>query len=260
MSSNLLRAVLLVVAIGLLVYLFNQDGTILNEGELTLPVGNYNTYNNNQVKNINTSSSYNVESSTNVPSNYTNKQQRIVVHPQVDDELNPIPKEEQPNKHKSVQFASQVEYPEMDLVKHNKAVIPFPQYSNNYAPLNGVSASMSNGIGTKSQAVDNIKSSCQPGLSCYPKDTVTAQELLPRDDPYNMFSQVNPDTPGHLADQNFLESGHHFGINTVGSSLRNANQQLRSDPPIPQIAIGPWNQSTISPDTNRRAFDIGSDY
>jgi hypothetical protein len=42
-------------------------------------------------------------------------------------------------------------------------------------------------------------------------------------------------------------------------SLRNANQQLRSDPPIPQVQTGPWNQSPIVPDLLRRPFDLGSD-
>ena len=111
-----------------------------------------------------------------------------------------------------------------------------------------------------SQKVAEFKTICKPHLSCYPKDTVTSSELLPREDPYSKWARVNPDNPGHLADKNFLESGHHFGLNTVGNTLRNANRQVRSDPPIAQIAVGPWNQSTIDPDTNRRAFEIGSDY
>ena len=247
LSSNLLRAVLLVIAIGLLVYLFTQEGTVLNEGELALPVG---TFNDNQVKNRNvrTTPSYHMESDQSVP-NFYSVQGKRVVNPQVDDELNPIPRDEQRDQMKQVRFANVNECPDSNIILQNKSVLPLPQYSNNYAPLNHSGGQ-----------VDKMQANCQPHMSCYPKDTVTAQELLPRDDPYNMFAQVNPDTPGHLADKNFLESGHHFGINTVGSSLRNANQQLRSDPPIAQIAIGPWMQSTISPDTNRRALEIGSDY
>jgi hypothetical protein len=42
-------------------------------------------------------------------------------------------------------------------------------------------------------------------------------------------------------------------------SLRNANQQLRSDPPISQTQTGPWNHSPIVPDLLRRPFDLGSD-
>lgn len=56
---------------------------------------------------------------------------------------------------------------------------------------------------------------------------------MPRDDPYNTWNLTSPPVSGHLADRNFLESGHHMGIDTVSSSLRNANLQLRSDPVIP---------------------------
>jgi hypothetical protein len=138
---------------------------------------------------------------------------------------------------------------QLNVVKQNTNVLPYPQVSNNYAPqqanLNGQF---------------QIKTGTQPSLDCFPKDTVTPAELMPREDPYNTWSQVNPPTNGHLADRNFLESGHHFGIDTVSNSLRNANKQLRSDPVIPQIPVGPWMQSTYSPDTNRRQFEIGGDY
>lgn len=274
MSSNLMRAVLLVIAIGLLVYLFNQEGgSILNEGELELPVGQFND-NEVKIRKTRTTPSYHIDSDD-TPSYHSQSKQgglatmpstgtKRISNPQIDDELNMIPMADQPDKMKQVRFAHISECPDMNIVKHNKSVLPLPQYSNNYTPLNGQGGRAEgqghSGIQVNPQEIDKLKASCQPHLSCYPKDTVTAGELLPRDDPYNMWSQVNPDTPGHLADKNFLESGHHFGINTVGTSLRNANQQLRSDPPIPQIAIGPWHQSTIDPDTNRRAFELGSDY
>lgn len=63
-----------------------------------------------------------------------------------------------------------------------------------------------------------------------------------------------------LGDRNFLDCGYHYGINTVGQSLRNANLQIRSDPPIPQVDIGPWSQSTIEHDFNRRQLEVGGDY
>jgi len=44
----------------------------------------------------------------------------------------------------------------------------------------------------------------------------------------------------------------------VSSSLRNANLQLRSEPANPQQDVGPWNNTTISPDINRRPLEIGS--
>lgn len=91
---------------------------------------------------------------------------------------------------------------------------------------------------------------------CYPKDQLTPSELLPGD-ANSKWSQVNPSGQGELADQNFLNAGHHLGVNTVGQTLRNANLQLRSEPPNPQVKVSPWLQTTIEPDTNRRAMEIG---
>jgi len=83
---------------------------------------------------------------------------------------------------------------------------------------------------------------------------------MPKEDGYNAWQQTSPSVNGHLADRNFLESGHHFGIDTISNTMRNANYQLRSDPVIAQVAVGPWQQSTYGADTNRRQFEIGGDY
>lgn len=91
---------------------------------------------------------------------------------------------------------------------------------------------------------------------CYPKDVLTSSDLLPGD-ANSLHAQVVPSGQGALADQNFLTAGYHIGINTVGQTLRNANRQLRSEPPNPQNKISPWNQSTIEPDINRRPLEIG---
>ena len=55
----------------------------------------------------------------------------------------------------------------------------------------------------------------------------------------------------------FLTAGHNFGTNTVGSSLRNANLQVRSEPVIQKVNTGPWNESTIDADTTRKSLEIG---
>jgi hypothetical protein len=91
---------------------------------------------------------------------------------------------------------------------------------------------------------------------CFPKDQLNPAELLPAD-ANSIWAQVNPNGQGELGDQNFLNAGYHVGINTVGSSMRNANLGLRSEPPNPQVAVGPWMQSTIQPDLMRRGLEIG---
>lgn len=44
---------------------------------------------------------------------------------------------------------------------------------------------------------------------------------------------------------------------SVVGSLRNANQQVRSDPPIPRKPVSIFNQSTIPTDTMQRQLNIG---
>ncbi len=92
--------------------------------------------------------------------------------------------------------------------------------------------------------------------SSFPKSQLTAAELLPQDNS-SQWAQVYPTGEGSLKDRNFLQAGYHIGINTVGQTLRNANQQLRSEPPNPQVKVSPWLQSTIEPDLGRKPFEIG---
>ena len=91
---------------------------------------------------------------------------------------------------------------------------------------------------------------------CYPKDVLGSSDLL-RNDANSTWAQTNPNGQGSLTDKNFLNAGFHVGVNTVGQSLRNANRQLRSDPPNPQVKVSPWMQTTIEPDVNRKPMEIG---
>jgi len=90
---------------------------------------------------------------------------------------------------------------------------------------------------------------------CYPRDQLTPAELLPSDQ-NSIWAQQNPMGTGSLKGKNFLSAGALIGVNTVGQSLRNANLQLRSEPPAPQVAVSIFNQSTIEPDINRRPLEI----
>ena len=80
-----------------------------------------------------------------------------------------------------------------------------------------------------------------------------SSNLLPKTD-------KNMDTAAEfvptLEGKNFVDS-HKFVKGMSSQSLRNANYQLRSDPPNPQEAVCPWMQSTINPEERRR-LDIGS--
>lgn len=81
---------------------------------------------------------------------------------------------------------------------------------------------------------------------CFPKDRLTAEDLLPKDAANERWAAVNPAGQGGVDDSSYLSSGFHVGLNTVGSAKRNGNLQLRSEPPNPRIGTGPWLQSTRS--------------
>lgn len=89
---------------------------------------------------------------------------------------------------------------------------------------------------------------------CYPREQLNPAELLPRD-VNSQWAAVNPAGAGDIQGKNFLSAGALVGVNTIGQSLRNANRQLRSEPPCPQMKVSPWQQSTIEPDLQRRTLE-----
>ena len=171
------------------------------------------------------------------------------------------------------------ESPQMASRKmHQPMMMGVESFSNQGAPSDGtMSGSISNfsqvatpttgsvggseGIGMDEQPMGFAQIGQDPSQmnelpsECYPKDVLSSADLLPRD-ANSLWAQVSPSGQGSLADQNFLTSGFHIGINTVGQTLRNANRQLRSEPLNPQVKVSPWQQTTIEPDINRRPLEI----
>lgn len=85
----------------------------------------------------------------------------------------------------------------------------------------------------------------------------SSNQLLPKDK-NSEWNNLNPSGTGELSNINLLKSGWQLGVDTVGQTLRNANLQLRSEPPNPQVSVGPWNNSTITPDFMRVPLEIGA--
>ena len=85
------------------------------------------------------------------------------------------------------------------------------------------------------------------------RGTGLASSLLPREVASEEdFGQFAPDDI--LKGQNFLEPRQQVGFpETVGGALRNANQQIRKDPPNPKEPFV-WNNSTIVPDLMQRGL------
>jgi len=95
----------------------------------------------------------------------------------------------------------------------------------------------------------------EPPAGCYPREQLNPSELLPKD-ANSVWAEQNSMGNGSLKGKNFLSAGALIGVNTVGQSLRNANYQLRSEPPNPQVAVSVFLNSTIEPDVNRRNLEI----
>jgi len=92
----------------------------------------------------------------------------------------------------------------------------------------------------------------EPGTACQMKaGTGLASSLLPREvASQEDFGEFAPEDI--LAGQNFLEPRAQVGFpETVSGALRNANQQIRADPPNAKEPFV-WNNSTIASDTMRR--------
>lgn len=106
------------------------------------------------------------------------------------------------------------------------------------------------GLTTTKHGNDSAATAGAPGY-------VDPSELLPKnmDTEFGASAMVSNND---LSEINLLSAGHHAGINTVGSSLRNPNLQLRSEPANPRAAVGPFLNSTIEPDMYRRPLEIGS--
>jgi hypothetical protein len=119
-------------------------------------------------------------------------------------------------------------------------------------PMNGYLV----GEGNQAQLSNNPAVQQLRQAACFPKEMLTPEELKPQDNS-SLWAQVNPAGEGSLKGRSFLQAGHNIGINTVGQTMRNANLQLRSEPPCPQVSVSPWNQTTIEPDTARKPLEIG---
>jgi hypothetical protein len=107
-------------------------------------------------------------------------------------------------------------------------------------------------------AVTPVQEQIQMQAVAAPKETLQADDLLPKYDEANDFAQQNP-VSKLLQEKNFLISGYHVGVNTVMQSNKIPYHDLRSVPPIPKESLGPFmNSSYETPvGANRRQLEVG---
>ena len=142
---------------------------------------------------------------------------------------------------------------EENFKNHNCAAAPHPQ-CNNYS-VHGPAPTCPTGKTSPCEPSGKFPDDNLP--ACFPTSQLSPDELLPNDE-CNLWSTNNPNASPDLSNRNFLQAGWATGVSTVGSTMRNANLQLRSDPPNPQKVVSPWMQTTMGPDLARKPLELGT--
>lgn len=106
------------------------------------------------------------------------------------------------------------------------------EYDEGFAPASGSAAPAS---------------SAAPGMPA--SLMATSASLLPQ--PSAAAADFAQFAPKNIGAQNFLTPSQFIGLDTQGSSRRNASLDLRNTPIIPKRDVGPWMSSTIDPDLYR---------
>lgn len=90
------------------------------------------------------------------------------------------------------------------------------------------------------------------GSDLQAKSIQNPADLLPSDS-NSSFADLAPNS-ADLNNTSLLSAGHHIGSGGSDAPLRNSNLQLRGEVANPRAQVGPWNQSTIEPDTHRKGI------
>jgi hypothetical protein len=81
-----------------------------------------------------------------------------------------------------------------------------------------------------------------------PEELFKVDELLPQEVNKNWF-EVMPE-PIKIKNRHLINVTRPVGVNTIGTSLKNASYDIRGTPPCPKFVLSPWLQSSIEPDIN----------
>lgn len=150
----------------------------------------------------------------------------------------------------------------LNLYSRNKSMILSPFTKLNPASVNNSDTPDTSDVqgfeapDGSAAPITGITSPEPNGAGCATKQISDPADLLPKDT-NSEWAQLNPNGVGDLENISLLQAGHHIGINTVGSTLKNANLQVRSEPVIPKTSVGPFLNSSIEPDCSRPKLEIG---
>jgi hypothetical protein len=131
-----------------------------------------------------------------------------------------------------------------DYFDHNNNVIGNSQSGDNdkFLPVdesNGKFAVFKNKAG---------RPTCGSNQNCDPEDLFDVDKYLPQEVNDDWF-EVQPE-PISVKNRHLINITKPIGINTIGTSLKNASWDIRGTPACPKMVVSPFLNSSIEPDTN----------
>jgi hypothetical protein len=92
------------------------------------------------------------------------------------------------------------------------------------------------------------RATCGSNQNCEPEDLFDVDKYLPQEVNDDWF-EVQPE-PISVKNRHLINITKPIGINTIGTSLRNASHDIRGAPSNPKTVISPFLNSSIEPDVN----------
>jgi len=134
-----------------------------------------------------------------------------------------------------------------DFFDTNNSVIGKGQAVGDFKPVVEVKDSFED---AKVPPPTKVDARTQQTDGSFDPDLYDVEKLLPQEKHDDWFETI--DEPISVKNRHLISVQQPIGINTVGSSKKNATLDLRPAPPNPKIVVSPWLNSTIEPDYNTR--------
>ncbi|QKF94020.1 hypothetical protein QKU48_gp0562 [Fadolivirus algeromassiliense] len=92
------------------------------------------------------------------------------------------------------------------------------------------------------------RATCGSNQNCEPEDLFDVDKYLPQEVNDDWF-EVQPE-PISVKNRHLINITKPIGVNTIGTSLKNASHDIRGSPACPKFVVSPFLNSSIEPDVN----------
>lgn len=109
------------------------------------------------------------------------------------------------------------------------------------------------GSSSNATFTEKTKATCGSNQDCSVEELFNPEYYLPQEQNDEWWETLDQSIP--VKDRHLVNINKPIGINSIGSSLRNASYDIRGTPACPKFAISPFMNSSIDPDTNIKAWN-----